>query len=137
MEIRKYYDKKPSKGIKFTQETMAQQQFKEECDINNIVARYETTGLLTDPTKPGRAFQFGDYANLPDYMEAQELIRKAGEQFAGLPASIRKEFDNNPALFLDFCANSENHDRAIELGLIDGETKPPILVPDPKTEDIS
>ena len=32
--------------------TMTQQNFKDECDINSIMSKYQVTGFLVDPLKP-------------------------------------------------------------------------------------
>ena len=131
MEIRKYYDKKPNKGITFTQPSMAQQQFAEEANINNIMARYNTTGLLTDPLNPStRQYEFGDFSTLPEFRDAQETIIEAKNLFNQMPARVRAEFNNDPGLFLDFCSNDQNIERMYDLGIIERET--PILEIEPK-----
>ena len=62
---------------------MTMQSFRDECDINNIIARYETTGFLVDPMVASRRTpSFGDFSKLPDYMEAQNIIAVGGEIFA-------------------------------------------------------
>jgi phage internal scaffolding protein len=122
MEIRskyKYQGYSRLKDVKFTMKTMAQQHFRDECNINTIMGRYERTGILVDPllqrqVKP----EFGDFANLPDYQEAQNAIIEAHELFDNLPSSIRKRFDNSPARLLDFMADPDNLDEAIRLGIV-------------------
>ena len=37
-------------GIEFTQPSQTLQSFKDDADINSIIARYENTGVLVDPT---------------------------------------------------------------------------------------
>lgn len=64
--------------------SLTQQQFKEEADINNIIASYNTTGLLTNPlVQSARQPMFGDFSNLPqDYMQVQNqqlLIKDVGD----------------------------------------------------------
>ena len=107
----------PQVGLEFTEPSMTEQHFKAECDINNIVAQYQQTGVLP---QGNREPLFGDFADFPqDLMSAQRYFDDAQERFMQLDATIRKEFGNNPAQLLDFIRDDKNRDRAIELGLID------------------
>lgn len=123
--IRKPYQNNPDEGVTFTEPSMAQQQFKDECDINTIVNRYKVTGALPNAHDPNTAM-YGDFTALPaDYLEAQELIMKAGESFAELPSALRKRFDNDPINLLQFLADPANLPESIELGLIEAPEKAP------------
>lgn len=120
MEFRNAYERKEHKGLTCETPSLTQQQFKEECDINNIIARYETTGLLTDPLHPGtRMPQFGDFSNVPDYLHAQTIIARTREAFEALPSKIRDRFDNDPAQMLEFLQDESNREEAVKLGFID------------------
>ena len=100
--------------------SMTMQSFRDECDINNIIARYETTGFLVDPMVASRRTpSFGDFSKLPDYMEAQNIIAVVGEIFAALPARIREMFNNNAADYCAYITNPDNLDKALELDLGD------------------
>jgi len=93
--------------------TKAQQQFKAECDINNIMAKYMKTGLAAQ--KLGAR-----YADLPsgvDYQEALNMLIEAETSFNSLPAQIRKIFDNDPGRFLAFATDPANENELVELGL--------------------
>lgn len=119
MEFRTAYERKEHDGIVFDEPSLTQQQFKEECDINNIIARYETTGLLTDPLHPGtRQPMFGDFSNVMDYQAAQNIVVRANEAFEALPAKLRDRFDNDPALMLEFLQDENNREEAVKLGLV-------------------
>lgn len=112
----------PQVGLEFTEPSMTEQHFKDECDINNIVATYQQTGVLPSGD---RQPLFGDFADFPqDLMSAQHYFDEATERFMQLDANIRKEFGNNPAMLLDFIRDEKNRDRAIELGLIE---RPPAV----------
>lgn len=92
----------------------AKQSFREECDINNIMRKYQKTGALTwlakhEPT-------FGDFTGF-DFMEAQMIVAKAKEMFADLPSSVRERFAHDPAKFLEFMEDPANVDEAVKLGL--------------------
>lgn len=115
--------------------SLTQQQFKEEADINNIIASYNTTGLLTNPlVQSARQPIFGDFSNLPqDYMQVQNQLLQAQADFMDLPAKIRQRFNNNPAELISFLQNPNNVDEAIELGLMEKTSKSE-LAPEPKPE---
>lgn len=86
----------------------------DNCDINVVVARFEKTGLL--PIMSSSPI-FGDFTNVPDYRDAIHIVRQAEDMFMSLDAKVRKEFDNDPAKFLEFCGDPKNGDRLVELGL--------------------
>lgn len=90
------------------------QEFRDECDINTIMAKYGRTGLL--PTVD-RQMNYGDFTELPDFMSAMNTVSKANEAFAALPAKVRKRFNNDPAEFCDYVSDPENIDEVRKLGL--------------------
>ncbi len=115
--------------------SMTQQNFKDETDINNILAKYAKTGLIDHINKYG-----GHYSEMPDesdFHAAMNLVTNAQSMFAELPSGIRANFDNDPALFLDFLDDPENRDEAIEMGLFPAEDPEPVAedkTPSPKGE---
>lgn len=114
--IRKPYE--PSEPVKtfFSKPTMAHQSFKDECDINKIMARYKTTGLIEHVKSTQGAY--GDFTGVEDYHTALNNLHAAQEAFMGLPAHIRARFENDPAQLLGFLDDKENYQEAVELGLI-------------------
>lgn len=111
-------------GIKFDQPSQTLQSFKDDADINCIIARFENTGVLVDPTVPvSRTPQFGDFSDLPTYQEAQNVIVAANNAFNSLSSKIRERFGNDPAAYFDFVRNlkegSDDYDEAVRLGIID------------------
>ncbi len=95
--------------------SMTQQNFKDETDINLILAKYAKSGLIDHINKYG-----GHYAEMPaeqDFHAAMNLVTNAQTMFAELPSEIRNMFDNDPGQFLDFVDNPENREEAIEMGL--------------------
>lgn len=95
--------------------TLTQQHFKEECDINTIVKRFNLTGQLPENI---RMPTYADFEQVFDFQSAMNAIAQAGEAFDAMPADVRARFHNNPAEFLDFCNNLDNRDEAIKLGLV-------------------
>jgi len=111
----------------------AKQSFKDECDVNKILARYAKTGLLTPVTSRSPAFV--DVSSVGDYRSALENVRSAKALFMELPSGIRSEFQNDPAEFLDFCTDPDSEDRMRELGLLPAlDPEPPVVVPDAVVE---
>jgi phage internal scaffolding protein len=111
-------------GIKFDQPSQTLQSFKDDADINCIIARFEHTGVLVDPTvQVSRVPQFGDYSDMPSYQEAQNVIVAATNAFGSLPSKIRERFGNDPAAYFDFVQSlkegSDDYAEAIRLGIID------------------
>ena len=110
-------------GITFDQPSQTLQSFKDDADINCIIARYENTGVLVDPTVPvSRTPQFGDYSEMPTYQEAQNVIVAANNAFNSLSSKIRERFGNDPAAYFDFVQNlkegSDDYAEAVSLGIV-------------------
>lgn len=118
-------------GLSCPEPTLAQQHAAEECDINYIVERFGVTGQL--PPHDGPLPTYGDFTGIGDYRDALDAVMKADEAFMALPAKVRETFDNDPALFVDFCSSTDPKDRslAIELGLIPPPAKPDGVIPSP------
>lgn len=97
--------------------TMAQQQFADECDINNIIKKHSQTGIVTHiNTKKG---VYADITSVTDYHTMVNLLNDAKTQFMQLPAEIRKKFDNDPGKLIEFLNDRKNYDEALKLGLLD------------------
>lgn len=105
-------------GLKCEDQSLTQQSFLEESDINFIAERYGLTGELPQVL---HIPQYGDFTGVFDFQSAQNAVRLALEQFMELPAKVRARFDNNPQKLLDFMDDPENKPEAELLGLI---TKP-------------
>lgn len=96
--------------------SLTKQSFKEICDINRIMARYEKTGLVSHVSnKPGI---FEDVTKFGDYKASLDRVNDAQEAFRLLPASLRERFGNSPVGMLQFLADSKNREEAMELGLV-------------------
>lgn len=117
MVIRSNFIHEPSKGFVCLSPSMTQQQFKDECDVNNILRNYVNTGVLTHTS--GKTPVFGDYSQMPsDYGEALALIQKSVDQFSELPSDVRDRFDNSPKNLVLFLQDPKNLDEAKKLGLV-------------------
>jgi phage internal scaffolding protein len=118
-------------GLECLDPTMAQQQFREECDINTIMERFGRTGELIAPV---RMPQYGDFDGVNDYHSAMNAIVEAQSAFDSLPAKVRARFGNDPAEFLDFVYNEENREEAIRLGLVEAVIQPQAAVSEPSVD---
>lgn len=126
--IHSLYNLPPNPGYKNESPSMTQQHFKDEADINFIMARYQKTGVLVDPlTQTTRKPIFDDFSELGDFRDHQQAILDAQERFMALPSSIRARFANDPAELLEWLSNPANKEEAMELGLM---TKPPEMEPE-------
>lgn len=110
-----YVKFKRDDGIKFKGPGRTHQSFRDECNINNIMAKFESTGVLPEAIKSNP--QYGDYASLPSYQESCHIVMKAEEQFSMLSAKVRGRFNNDAASFLAFCEDKNNLDEMYDLGL--------------------
>ena len=100
--------------IKFPKKGKTKQSFKESCDINKIIAKYDRTGALSHMNNTPAEY---GYATSQDFSEAMRTVIEAQTSFEQLPDEIRKRFADNPAAFLDFVHDPANKDEGAQLGL--------------------
>jgi len=98
-----------------------EQSHKDEVNINNIVKRHGID--LIAKTAALQQFKFDDNPN-NDFQEIMNAILKAQDSFSSVPSDIRKQFDNNPAQFMDFIHNPDNQQQLIDWGLASAPEKP-------------
>ncbi len=106
--------------------SLAKQEFRDECDINNVMRKYEKTGLLDHVNK--FQGQYGDFSEVVDYQSALNAVMSADAAFLTLPAGVRARFENDPAGFLEFVENG-TEDELREAGLL--PRQPPVAVEAP------
>jgi phage internal scaffolding protein len=102
-------------GLACSDPSLAQQNFKDETDINYIVRQFGLTGEL--PGKP-LSPQYGDFTGVLDYHSAVNAVLAAQDDFMELPAQLRSRFNNDPAELIDFLGKEENREEATKLGLV-------------------
>lgn len=96
-------------------ESMTEQCFKDDCDVNLIVKRYTQTGEL--PYALDRQAFYGDFTEVSSYQEAQNIFNEAEEAFMAIPSDIRLKFENNVSKFIEFYDDPANTEQCYELGL--------------------
>jgi phage internal scaffolding protein len=103
----------------FSKPSLTKQSFRDECDINNILRKFNVTGQLpSGSVQP----QYGDFSGITDYQSALNAVMAAQDSFLELPAKVRAKFGNDPAVFLDFVSDEANKDEMKALGLLREET---------------
>lgn len=96
-------------------DSLAQQQFSDECDINTIVKRFGITGHLPQTVNMPVS---GDFTGLTDFASAMRLVTEAREEFMKMSADVRARFENDPQRLISFIEDPKNMDEARELGLL-------------------
>lgn len=116
--LKPYAPRDPLPGFRSSLPTRTQQHFKDECDINNIIRRFQITGQLGDPNR-ARALAYLDLSNISSLQDAHEHLEGLQSILEKLPAKTRALFDNNVFKMADFVLNPENLEASISLGFIE------------------
>ncbi|WNK13321.1 MAG: internal scaffolding protein [Microvirus sp.] len=109
--------------------SMTKQEFKHECDINNVIKSFSQTGMFRHVS--ARASQ-GAYEDLPDGVDFQyalDEVQRARNSFMTLPAHVRQRFGHDPGQFLGFIHDPSNKDEMAKLGLLVPTPPPPSPIP--------
>ncbi len=109
------------------------QSFRDECNLNNIMRKYNKTGVISPDILNQRQAVFADVSEIGDFQHCKQTVIDADAAFLTLPAALRARFKNDPGQLLDFCADPGNREEAIELGIITKveEETPPEPTPTP------
>lgn len=103
-------------GLDFSDSpSRAQQHFRDETDINVMVARFQRTGI---PEAPPAFPDVQDFTESHDFRSAMDVIVQARHAFDSVPSKVRDRFMNDPGLLLDFLSDPDNRDEAVRLGLV-------------------
>ncbi|AXH76873.1 MAG: internal scaffolding protein [Microviridae sp.] len=108
------YGPKERVSLDFTGPGRTKQSFKDECDINRIMARFAVTGMLDFVSRHEPRYM--DCSGI-DYRACMDVVVEANSMFADLPSEVRDRFMNDPARFLDFCSDKENLPELRKMGL--------------------
>ena len=93
-----------------TGKSKTHQSERDNADIKNILKK----GIM--PPDPNQ-MTFGDFSNGRDFQQTQDAIAQVKSEFDELPSEVRYRFRNDPGLMLDFLADPNNHEDAVEMGL--------------------
>lgn len=101
--------------------SLTQQEFKESCDINNILAKFsvqaQALGLEPSQLMPQDQGTYGDFSNLDDFQTAQNKIAFLNDQFSNLPSDVRRKFGDNLNNFISALSDPNRIDELGELGV--------------------
>jgi len=95
--------------------SLAKQSFQKECDINNIMKKFEKTGIINHLNTHSGGY--GNYIGYEDYHSSLNKILQADAAFTSLPSLVRSKFHNDPAKFLEYAQNPDNLEGMREMGL--------------------
>lgn len=112
----------PAAYVDDSGESWVQQSDFDRSDINLIVERFVRTGVL-ESVRQTRG-EYGDFSQVTDYASSLRALEHAQESFMTLPATVRRKFDDDPALFLDFVGNPANEQEMYEMGLFNEDYRP-------------
>lgn len=120
----------------FAEPSLTKQEFKEECDINNILAPYEKMGVDPLAWVEPLGGTYMDVSSLGTFEETMQVVALGREGFERLPSEVRERFYNDPAVFLDWVGKEENAEEARKMGLLppaeqDTAAAPAAAVPAP------
>lgn len=110
-----WVDFRPITALSFVGPGRTKQSFKDAADINNIMAKFVRTAT-TDYVSRHEP-HYGDFSPV-DFQSSMNVVARANEMFADLPARIRKRFANDPTEFLRFIQDRENIPEMRKLGLV-------------------
>jgi len=114
--------------LHFTSPSRTKQSFRDECDINHILKRWERDGVISHFNRFEGSY--GDFSNFGDYHESINQVNRAQEMFMSLPSKIRSQFNNDPGRFVDFASNPANLDAMVDMGLAVRRLPPAERTPD-------
>ncbi len=81
--------------------------YKDECDIDKIMTRFDVTGTISHLAKyEGVYADFSDF----DFHKQSNMLARGSEIFDALPAELRDEFRQSPARFFAYVNDPKNHD---------------------------
>jgi len=81
------------------------QSFKDQTDIQKIMARFDKTGTISHLAKfEGVYADFSDF----DFHKQSNMLSRGREIFAELPAELRREFGQSPAAFFSYVNDPAN-----------------------------
>lgn len=125
MKITNHHNLRRRTSLDISSPLLTEQEHKNSCDINFIVAQFKKTGIMPPNT---RIPQYMDTTNIPSLEDAFRTVSEAREAFHDLPANIRRLMDNDPAKMEQFLSDSENTDILLKYGIIEQR-----VIPEPET----
>jgi len=85
--------------------------FKDECDIQKIMARADKAGTISHLQKYEGVY--ADYSDV-NFQEMENQLAAGNEIFASLPAELRQEFKQSPQAFFRYVNDPANKDELLK-----------------------
>ena len=115
--------RKPGKhAIHFNDPSLAKQEFRDECVINEIMKKYQAHGVNPYVVEDPRFFV--DVSDPVDYQEALNIVARSQTAFESIPAKLRDQLGNDPARFLQWVKDPANAEEMYKLGLAIRQPEP-------------
>lgn len=106
---------------------MTRQEFKDECNLANIIQRFTQTGELYDPLGPmastirrgrPRLPEFLDMTAIKSSQDVFDFVRDAHDHFETLPARLKAVFNNSAEAFVAAMNNKDHISNLIKSGAL-------------------
>lgn len=110
-------------------ETRTKQDQADACNINNIMKKYQKTGLIDHVSKYHA--HYGD-ASRVSYEEAFNTTLRTNEVFSELPSTVRAKYDNDPAIWLGAIEGAETPEQFREIMGLPAPESPGVVTPAPE-----
>lgn len=117
--------------VRNAEPSLTQQSAAADCDLNVIMKRFgaDKSPIPQIPTDPRF---YGDFDDQFTLREAMDRVHQAEDMFFQLPADLRAQFDNDPALMWEFVMDPANADQAVEMGILKRDEDPATAVSRPQ-----
>lgn len=113
-------------------ETKTQQHHLVDVNLPQMMIKYKRDGYFSHLAKNMAAF--GDFAEVVDFQDAQNVMANAATEFEHVPPAIRARYGNDPIAFAEAAIDPENKQILMEMGFDASYLPDPALVR-PPTED--
>lgn len=115
------YDGLSSPGVTFTEKSLTQQHFKDDCDVNIILERFLRTGEVpTASVIPS----YQDVSDFADFRELQDAMSDATDYFESLPARVRARYNNDVTNFYESLNTKQGYSDFVSLVGASAHTAP-------------
>lgn len=115
----------------FRGKSLTQGSDQKEADIHYILRQVQRGVLQFNIDHEGK---YGDFSGEIDLQKAHNIITAAATMWEEVPSSIRKQFENNSGIFVDFMTDDNNYDAIQEMGLDNAHLTNPNPTPDESVE---
>ncbi len=107
-------------------DTMVREAFRDECDVNKIVARYALAGTM--PLTVAEA-AYGDVSEVSDYKTALDLVYASKDRLSELPDAAREMYMKDPLGYWTALDATKERSDLVELGLLEAPEEPVVDAP--------